>query len=157
MNWDRGRTPPKRTSRVIFSSWVSVVICSLLNLDRYVFKLSSSPYLMVRRYAAACLLLRLAINCVRNRALEEVNLENPDLSAFEFLLVHNILKHKGNTCSFSRTLGRQWFAWNHNTNGTKSGLGSSFCFLSGKGWEFPIGQTIQREYPVRVVWGSAHR
>lgn len=34
------------------------------------------------------------------RALEEVGSEYADLTACEFLLTHNLLKHNGNTCSF---------------------------------------------------------
>lgn len=67
ISWDRGHTPPSSDTKFIFSSWSFVVMHSLLNINKYVFRPSSSPYLMVRRYAAGCLLLRLAINYMRNR------------------------------------------------------------------------------------------
>lgn len=45
----RGHMPPKRAARVIFSTWSSVVIRSLFNLNRYDFRLSSSLCSTVKR------------------------------------------------------------------------------------------------------------
>lgn len=61
-----GQIPPRRALSIIFSSWLFAIRHSFSNRVRYAFRLSSSNYFMVTKYAGCCLLLLLAINWLKN-------------------------------------------------------------------------------------------
>lgn len=71
--WLFAQMPPSRVANMIFSFWSSVVICSLLNRDKYAFKLLLSRCLTVKRYATGCFLFLLAMNCAKNRQASSWN------------------------------------------------------------------------------------
>lgn len=75
-----------------------------------------------------------------------------DLTTREFFYTHRIRCHNGNFSSFCSCanylvahleprffLVKDWF--------------KIFFLVSGCGWEFPTGEAVCQEFPVRAVWG----